>query len=123
MSWVDTSQQPGLTRERRRSPRIEILGRLLGFLTSLNVPIKVHEMSLGGMSIETPVDFPAGADEHFQLTLGDGSTVVLRARARHSRRVEETADGQPHYIAGFEFIDDDGAQAEGAIGQIIDTLT
>ena len=44
--------------ERRRSPRVELVGRLHGHDVSLDVPVVVRELSLGGMAIETTFSFP-----------------------------------------------------------------
>ena len=62
-----------MTSERRRSTRIEILGRLHGRVVSLDVPVRVREISLGGMAIETAVSFAEGAVHDFRLRLGDGT--------------------------------------------------
>ena len=98
-----------MTNERRRSPRIEILGRLYGHVVSLGLPIVVVEMSLGGCAIQTAIEFPLGAVHEFNLTLGDGSSVVVRGQAVHSKNVA-AEDEEPSYLTGIQFIDDDGTE-------------
>jgi hypothetical protein len=103
--------------DRRRSPRIELLGQLHGHEVSLQVDVKVREISLGGMAIETPFGFPLGAVHQFRLTLGDGSVAALRGRVVHCRF--EARTGVPgFYVTGFEFIDD-AAEREAAVGGLI----
>jgi hypothetical protein len=36
--------------ERRRAPRVEVLGRMQGRLLSANAPVVVREVSLGGLN-------------------------------------------------------------------------
>ena len=92
--------------ERRRSPRIEMLGRVHGRVTSLDVPVTVREMSLGGMSLETEFAFPEGAVHEFVLTLGDGSAVDLRGRVVRCAEISAD-DGTKRYVTGIQFIDDE----------------
>jgi PilZ domain len=110
-----------MSSERRRSTRIEILGRLHGRVVSLDMPVRVREISLGGMAIETAVSFPEGAVHDFRLTLGDGAHIVLRGQARHCRNL--AAEGQsPLFVTGFEFIDDDLGDSQSTVGDLIDKL-
>ena len=106
-----------MSTERRRSPRVEILGRLHGLVVSLDAPVTVRDISLGGMSVETAFPFPVGARHEFQLTLGDGSTVVLVALVRHCRN-RSSAGETPHYVTGFQFTDDDAGDPD-AVSNLI----
>ena len=45
--------------DRRRSARVEILGRVRGHAVSLDTAVKVRDISLVGMAIETPFAFPS----------------------------------------------------------------
>ena len=94
-----------MTSERRHSPRVKIFGRLHGQLVAVDVPITVTEISLGGLGFETSVEFPDGAVHEFCLTLGDESTVSLKGRVLHSRRVSP-ADEPPRFAVGVQFIDE-----------------
>jgi hypothetical protein len=93
--------------ERRRSPRVRLVGDLRGRLSAPDEPVLVREISLGGMAIETSFPFPTGEVGEFQLELGDGTVVELRARAAHSHTIEGTRPLR--YLTGFEFIDEPGA--------------
>ena len=89
--------------DRRRNPRIQLLGRLHGNVVALEVAVTVTEISLGGMAIETEIDFPRGAEHEFQLTLGDESTVRLKGRVAHCQKL---AGDPPRYLSGIEFIEE-----------------
>jgi hypothetical protein len=104
--------------DRRRSPRIELLGRLHGHSVSLDLPVKVVQISLGGMAIETAVPFPAGAVHLFRLTLGDDSTTELMGKVMHSRNT--APDGAtPVFTTGVQFVDDDADDPGGVVGDLI----
>jgi hypothetical protein len=106
--------------ERRRSPRIEILGRVHGQAVSLDVPLTVREISLGGMSIEVPVAFPIDAIHEFRLTLGDGSTVLLRGRVVYCRPFRGEA-GQL-FVCGLHFVDDEPVTGQ-SVSDVLDRIS
>ncbi len=110
-----------MSRDRRRSARVAILGRLHGLAISLDVPVKVNDLSLGGMAIETPVAFPVGAVQEFQLTLGDDSTVVLRGKIVRSQNVAP-AGAVPAFVTGVQFIDEDEASDSVEVSQLMERL-
>lgn len=102
---ISASARTAMTDDRRRSPRIELMGRLHGHSVSLDLPLKVTQISLGGMAIETSVSFPVGAVHRFRLTLGDDSTTELTGRVMHSRNT--AADGAPPlFHTGIQFVDE-----------------
>jgi hypothetical protein len=96
-------QSSAVSTDRRRNPRIQLLGRLHGHVVALEVAVTVTEISLGGMAIETDIEFPPDAEHEFQLTLGDDSTVRLKGRVAHSQKV---AGEPPRYLSGIEFIEE-----------------
>jgi hypothetical protein len=105
--------------ERRRAARVEILGQIHGRLVTLEADVKVRELSLGGMSLESEIQFPEGAIHQFELFLGDGARVAVSAVARHSRPVPA---GTGHrYLTGFQFIDDTRGEDSG-VGSLIQRL-
>jgi hypothetical protein len=91
--------------DRRKSPRIDLLGRLNGHLVTLQRDVTVREMSLGGLSIETPFEFPIGAVHVFRLTLGDGFSIELSGRVMHTHPDPVPVDRERH-ITGFRFLDE-----------------
>ena len=108
--------------DRRRSPRIEILERIHGHIASLDVPMRVREMSLGGMGLESNFAFPVGAIHEFRLTLGDGSTVMLRGKILRCRE-QTDADGTQIYVSGIQFLDEDPPAGDTSVGDLIDKIT
>jgi len=110
-----------MSSDRRRSPRIEILGRLHGHAVSLDVPVVVREISLGGMALETRFSFPVGAVHEFRLTLGDGSQVLLNGRVMHSRG-SNTPGAPPTYVTGIQFVDEEPTDVASSVGDLIDRL-
>jgi hypothetical protein len=109
-----------MSSDRRRAPRIEILGRMQGHVVvPVPVSVTVREISLGGLSMISPVMFPVGAIHEFGLTLGDESTVVLQGRIVYSRP-DVGPDGAQVYVTGVQFVDDDPAPP--SVGSLIDKI-
>jgi hypothetical protein len=106
--------------ERRRSPRVAILGRLHGLAVALDVPVEVRDLSLGGISIDTPVPFPVGATQEFGLVMGDGSQLVLHGRILRCRDVSRV--GIPMFQLGVQFLEDQDPTESVAVGQILERL-
>jgi hypothetical protein len=110
-----------MSMERRRSPRVEMVGQLHGHAVTFDLPVTVRDISLGGMSIQTPVALPVGATHTFNLTLGDGALLTLVGRVlRSSGRTE--LDGTEYFVSGVQFVDDEPAEG-GPVGDIIGKMT
>jgi PilZ domain len=86
----------------RDSERMPILGSLQGEV-KVYQPISVHQVSLGGMQVET--SFPLHLDSlyDFRLTLRDRS-IVVKGRVAHSRIIDVDQD-IVMYRSGIEFIE------------------
>lgn len=107
--------------ERRRAPRIEVLGRLQGQMVSADTLLTVREISLGGLSFESSTPFALGVVHEFRLTLGDESAVLLRGRiVRSDGRINN--DGSILYITGVQFIDDEPGAPGSPLGGLIDKI-
>lgn len=100
--------------DRRRAPRVDLLGQLHGELVSVDLPIRVREISLGGMSFETSEAFAVDSRHTFILTLGDGAGVFVLGRVAYSRRVD--SDAAPTFIVGIQFLDEDPGESDGDAG-------
>lgn len=109
------------TDDRRRSPRIELLSQLHGHTVSLDLPVRVVQISLGGMAIETTVPFPVGAVHAFRLTLGDDSTTELTGRVMHCRNAAP-AGATPIFTTGVQFVDNEAEEPSGAVGDLINRV-
>jgi hypothetical protein len=108
--------------EQRRSPRIEIFGRLHGHLVALDVPVRVTGISLGGVSFESPVDFPPGAVHEFRLAASDAASFRLKGRIVHCRPVFDEEEGDPRFAAGAEFLGDDAEAVADAIRDLVERI-
>ncbi|MFI5178407.1 MAG: PilZ domain-containing protein [Vicinamibacterales bacterium] len=107
--------------DRRRSPRIEILGRVRGHIVSLDTPVVVREMSLGGMAMETSFPFDVGSLHEFRLELGDGSKVMLQGQVRHSGNIAP-AGAPPLYVTGIQFVDQEPPEGATTVKDLIDRI-
>lgn len=107
--------------DRRRSPRIELLGRVRGHIVSLDTPVVVRDMSLGGMSMESAFPFEVGSRHEFRLALGDGSLVLLRGEIRHSRNIG-VPGGTALYLTGVQFVDEAPPDGETTVADLIDKI-
>ncbi|MEZ5319318.1 MAG: PilZ domain-containing protein [Vicinamibacterales bacterium] len=101
--------------ERRRSARVRIVGEVHGRAVSVDQPVTVREISLGGLSLRTSFPFEVGTTHDIRLTLGDGAAVALRARVVHSRAVDQGPAAA--YETGFEFLAEDAG-----VGGLIDRM-
>jgi Tfp pilus assembly protein PilZ len=107
--------------DRRSSTRVEVLGRIQGQVVSLDVPVLVREISLGGMSVETPQAFPVGSVNIFLLTLGDGAGIDVAGRIVYSRPSSD-ADRQ-FFVSGIQFVDQDDRNPEMPVSGLITKAT
>ena len=104
--------------DRRRSPRVQLMGRVHGKLIPANLPVHVREISLGGLSIETREGFEAGSVLNFTLTLGDGAGVLVAARIVYSRLID--GSDPAIYISGLEFVD--GESEDGGVSDLVEKV-
>ena len=87
--------------ERRRYPRIEILGRVQGVVRPLNDQISLLNLSVGGCLMQTSAEYSVGQTHEFQLTAPDFEPIVVRGRIAHVMRV--TVEHRPMFLYGLEF--------------------
>ena len=103
-----------MNRERRRAPRVEVLGPLEGHVVS---PVTVREVSLGGLSFSSTAAFSIGAIHEFRLALEDGPAVLLRGRVVRSQLHPDDEDGSGLFITAVQFLD-----APASIGDLVDKI-
>jgi hypothetical protein len=104
--------------ERRRWPRLPRVTRLRGQVVTLSLQVRVRDVSLGGLAIETEFAFPIGALHHLRLTLTDGSSSAVAGRVVYSNPAPDRAG---YYVTGFAFVDQSlttGAGVAELIGRI-----
>ena len=94
-----------MTTGHRDSERIPILGPLQGEV-KVYQPMSVHQVSLGGMQVETSFPLQVDSLHDFRLTLRDRS-IIVKGRVAHSRIVDVDQD-IVMYHTGIEFIEPSG---------------
>ena len=92
-----------MSQERRRSPRIELLGQLHGRVVAYDVSVVVRNVSLGGMSLESAFPFTVGVVHAFRLTLGDRSLIV-KGRVAHCS-ISDVDQELVTYRSGIQFVE------------------
>jgi len=106
--------------DRRRAPRVDTDGKVLGRITSLDTEVRIREISLGGLSLESDVEFPVGVVHSFELVLGDGARITVAAEARYSRPAGQDRNGR--YVTGFQFIEAPDAM-ETSVTELVEGLS
>ena len=104
---------------KRDVQRIELLGALRGEVMVFQ-HTAVHQISKGGMQVETSFPLQLDSLHDFRLTLGDRS-IVVKGRVAHSRISEFDQEGVT-YRTGIEFIEPSEPVAE-VISEFVDELT
>jgi hypothetical protein len=120
----DSTIRPNLTDERRRTPRFEILGQVLGNVAPLNTPVRVRDIGLGGFGIESAFPLPVGAVRSFLFTLADRSTVTVDAKVIDCRAW--SPGGIERFVTDLEFVDnpaEDGSTSANLIDKITSDLS
>jgi hypothetical protein len=102
----------------RDSDRIPVLGTLQGEVRVYQ-PTTIHQVSLGGMQVETA--FPLHLDSlyDFRLTLRERA-IVVKGRVAHSRITEMDQD-IVMYRSGIEFIEPSEPVVQ-AISELVEEL-
>src|SRR6478672_1918179 len=87
--------------DRRRSPRVPILGEIHVRLMPDGLPLAVLDLSAGGFAVQSVTPIERGTTMAFEFHSLHCPKFVLQAGNVHCLRV--TADGEAWYIAGFAF--------------------
>ncbi|MCC7242766.1 MAG: PilZ domain-containing protein [Acidobacteria bacterium] len=102
----------------RDSERVPILGPLRGEVKVYQA-MSVHQVSLGGMQVETVFPLHVDSLHDFRLTLRERS-IVVKGRVAHSRIVDVDQD-LVMYHSGIEFIEPSGPVLD-AITELVEEL-
>lgn len=103
---------------KRDSERIELLGGLHGEAMVFQ-PMRICQISRGGMQIETGFAMQLDSLHEFRLTLADRS-VVVKGRVAHSH-ISDVDQDVVTYRTGVEFVEPSGHVA-GVIAEFIELL-
>lgn len=91
-------------RDRRVTPRLEVLGLVHGHIVSLDARMLALDLSEGGFSMETTFPIDVDGEHDFRLIGPDGTWNRLRARATYCNR-HLLSDGTPRFVTGLSFVD------------------
>jgi hypothetical protein len=91
-----------MDRDKRQSPRTEILGRLSGEV-SVPAPMLVRDISRDGAQIECAFPLVLGSAHELRLHLGDNAVVVTARVVRCE--IADIGRDLVRYAAGIEFVD------------------
>ncbi|MQA30315.1 MAG: hypothetical protein GEU82_10825 [Luteitalea sp.] len=94
--------------ERRRHPRIELVGVMRGHTSNPEVSISVLDMSAGGFAMQTSTSLPVGVIHDFLLTPAVGAPLKMPARIVRTM-CSSGPGGSTQYISGVEFLTDENA--------------
>lgn len=106
--------------ERRRAPRLQVLGRIQGRLVSLPLPVELRDMGPVGFSVESALPFPQGARRLFLFTTAGGLQVLIEGAAAHSR---PDAIGDARYVTGFNFVHSRLTDTDADVTVLLDALS
>ena len=107
-------------KERRRVPRLEVLGRIQGRLVSLPLPVELRDMGPDGFSVESPLPFPQGARRLFLLTTVGGLQVLIEGATAHCRP-DDRDDAR--YVTGFRFVHSRLTDTNADVTVLLDALS
>src|SRR5262245_51354950 len=107
---------------RRKSPRFETLGRVLGHLIDADLPVRVREIGFGGFSIETMEPVALDVVQQVRFTAFDDWTSICQARSLHCRP-SCAADGSPRFVTGFQFADEWLRESEHLVKALVEKIT
>jgi hypothetical protein len=102
----------------RDSQRLELLGSLSGEVMVYQ-PTTIHQMSRGGMQIETAFPLQLDSLHEFRLTLEERS-VIVKGRVAHCR-ISDVDQEVVTYRSGVEFVEP-AERVLSAIGDFIELL-
>ena len=106
--------------ERRREPRLSILGSLPGDVTTVE-PVRVIDISLNGASVELERSLALESLHDFRLAFGARAAIV-KARVAYCRVADIWPD-HTIYRAGLEFLELPPRVQEAIAAYIAETTT
>jgi PilZ domain len=109
------------TNELRRCRRLHIGKLVAGKIVPSGVPIKIVDISVGGVAMETSFPVRLGATLNLQFTSKDGSSFVVKAKVAHNRRIA-AAVGPVFYRSGLEFADKQTSSSHEAVTILLEKV-
>ncbi len=119
-----TGSNSGGFRERRQSPRLEVLDRLEIQLVSGTPAVQPHNLGAGGFSVSSEAAFSVGSVHRFVIRPSGGADVTsLEARVVYCHRQPGSSS---RFVSGLAFVvatDDDLKKIEGLLDSMTGTLS
>ncbi len=106
--------EPHPVPERRQSVRLDVLDQLDGHVLFFNLPVKLRDISAGGIATESIVEIPVGARHLLRFTTPAGKQIVVAARVTHHRPAQ-FPDGTSRFVTGFAFLDETAGETIAAL--------
>lgn len=106
-------------RDRRRSLRLIVVDWLYdvhGQALTLDVPITLYDLSVGGCAMESSREIPSGETHLFRFTAESGMSFLISAVAVHCAPTERPG----RYLTGLRFVKTPGAPDP--VQHLLDTI-
>jgi len=117
-----TESTPVNWTERRRTPRFEALGRVVGHLIREDLPVRVRDVGLGGFSVETMEPMETGAEHLVRFVAEDDWSATLAARSAHCHP-SCADDGSPLFVTGFAFVEAHKPDTRRTVETLVEKVT
>jgi len=102
--------------ERRKAPRIDAFGEILGHIVSIGQRVVVLDVSTGGLGIAVREPLDVGSVHRLRLATRDGRSAEISARVVNIRETATPAD-TACYVVGIQLVEESEA-----LNDIIDHL-
>ncbi|HUF46773.1 MAG TPA: PilZ domain-containing protein [Vicinamibacterales bacterium] len=108
-------------KERRRTPRATVSGRLEACRVPDDQPITVINLGLGGFRIRTTYGFTPGSQHEFRFKMADGESIDVGARVIYCTP-QVAIDGTLAYVTGFELAREDHRDNRALVEEVLHDL-
>ena len=106
--------------DRRMSVRLDVLDQLDGRVVMYNIPIRVRDISAGGVATESAIPFPIGSRHLLRFTTADGVEVLIAGKVIHGMAAAMGA--RRLFLTGFEFVNGKSPKTAGDIERLLDAV-
>jgi hypothetical protein len=121
MKSAPATVSPFAPLERRQFIRLDVLDRLDGQIVMFNIPLRLRDISAGGLATESSVPFAIGSEQLLRLTTAEGVEVQITGIVTH-QRITDSESGPPSYVTGFRFVEDPDGKTARDIQVLLDAV-
>ncbi len=118
---LEDEEESDVDADRRRAPRLELMGEVHGVLEDVQVPFLVRDISHGGLCLETHAPLTPNDNHTIRLQLHDLYSLTVRGRIAYCRDISD-GPSRPRFLCGVEFVHT-SPESQRAVGMILDRLT